>query len=109
MNLKKKGFIFFLAVLLLYGACFGAEAIWGPYVNDENSTYDGLVIGAYAVGASGVDMITEHLVYALTAGGPVLLNTLGNSEEKDEDAEGGGGLVYENGSVRVFADRVRAL
>ena len=108
MNLKKKGFIFFLAVLLLYGACFGAEAIWGPYVNDENSTYDGLVIGAYAVGASGVDMITEHLVYALTAGGPVLLNTLGNSEEKDEDAEGGGGLVYENGSVRVFADRVRA-
>ena len=109
MSFKKKSAVFFLTVILLFGAGFGAEALWAPYVNDDSSTYDGLVIGAFAVGADGVDVITEHMVYALTAKGQVLLNAVDNTTENDDEVVGvgGGGLRYDNGSVRIFADRVR--
>ncbi|MBR1660185.1 MAG: SpoIID/LytB domain-containing protein [Oscillospiraceae bacterium] len=106
--MKKQVFSFSLAILLLLGLALHAEAIWGPSINDPNSTYDGLVIGAYAIGDNGITQISTHHVYALTANGQVLLNSEGgDSGDVIDSSRGGGGLVFDNGSVRVFAERVR--
>ena len=96
---------------MMFAASLRAEAIWGPYINTYGSRYDGLVIGAYAIGSDGVSQIETHQVFALTGNGPAHLNAIGletaEPEDETDPEKGGGGLQYLNGSVQVFADRVR--
>ena len=105
--MKKNVLTFLLASAIALCSAFGAEAIWGPNINNEDSAYDGLLIGAYAIGTNGITQISVQQVYALTAQGSVLLNTIPSAGDKAGEDEGGGGLLYDNGNVRVFADRVR--
>lgn len=98
--MKKKYFISIWIVLALLFVCSAfAAADEEFFVNDAFSVLPKRFSGVYAIGSGGTDLLVNDDVYALTGHG---LQKLGSAV-----AEGGGGLVYENGLVEINSDRVR--
>lgn len=98
--MKRKYFITIsiVAFLLLCLSVF-AMADEEFYVNDSQSVLPKLFDGVYAVGSGGTEMLFTDQVYALSGSGLQLLGGGG--------ANGGGGLLYKDGSVPIRSDTVR--
>ena len=97
--MKKYLHILIFAVIFLLSMSFYASALQAIYVNDAETRFEGEITDAYAIGSDGVVKISVGHAYALTASGLQLLNT--------DDGTGGGGLLYDDGTVQVAADRVK--
>lgn len=100
--IKKYLCIFVISVaFLLLPALAAATAARTVYINDAASSLSGALTEAYAIGSGGTAQITTANAYALSARGLVALNGEGAAGGK-----GGGGLRYDDGSVRVAADKI---
>ena len=82
-------FALFATVLLL--SVIAASADVSYYVNDSENVLPRFFDGVYAIGSGGADLLFSDQVYALSSSGLQQLGSAG--------AEGGGGLLYENGSI----------
>ena len=98
MKTKYFCYIFILLALIASLSAFGF-ADESFFVNDAASVLPKLFSGVYAVGSGAPELLASGEVYALTGSG---LQTLGSSE-----SVGGGGLLYEDGSVDIRSDRVK--
>lgn len=98
--IKKYLYSLAISVVFLLAAALGVTAAQTLYINDEESGFSGAITDAYAIGADGTARISSANAYALTAKGLVSLNG-------ETDSEGGGGLLYDNGSVRVATDKIK--
>ena len=99
--IKKYIYIAIISVVLLLAVRVGANAARTLYVNDGMSTLDGQITDAYAVGADGVAQIDAGRAYALTADG------LKPLDDETDVYLGGGGLLYDDGSVKVATGTVK--
>ena len=100
MKNKYLNYIFILIMIaLLYVCSVFAAAESDIFVNDADSVLPRGFSGVYAIGSGGTDLLFTDKVYALTSQG---LQTLGSA-----NADGGGGLLYEDGSVVIGSDRVK--
>lgn len=95
---KRQTLIFILALLLVLGLTGLASAKRGVYVNG-GELMEGDLARSYAIGAAGTALLGTESVRVLTAAGVTGLD--GATEV------GGGGLVSDNGSVRVAAQTIR--
>ena len=96
---KKYISILIFSVALLLAVSFGADAVRSIYINDADGLFSGLITDAWAIGADGTAPVAVGRAYALTANGLKALDT--------DDGTGGGGLLYDNGSVRVATHTVK--
>lgn len=110
-SLKKQFSILLFAVILLLAVplCANAAGNGGIYVNGPEGLLPGALTEAYAAGADGTALIGAQRCFALTGAG---LREIGANEEEGGTAEpvdytGGGGLLYDDGSVHVATDRLR--
>ncbi len=98
--------------LVSMAAGAGALADYSVYVNAKGETMELEKGSTYAIGASGAGLIDEDEVYVLTAGGLEKLSGSGSGspggkpDYSDGDYKGGGGLLYDNGSVKIASDKV---
>ena len=86
-------------IALLLAGSFLAVADETFFVNDGNSALPEYFEGVYAIGNGGTELLFTDDVYALTASG---LQKLGTAM-----TNGGGGLLYDDGTVPIVSDRVR--
>ena len=89
-----------ISVAFLLAAALGVTAAQAFYINDAQSLFSGAITDAYAIGSDGTAQITTMSAYALTARGLVSLSG-------ETGGEGGGGLLYDDGGVRVAADKIK--
>lgn len=96
------------ALALLSAAGAGALADYSVYVNAKGETMELEKGSTYAIGSSGAGLIDEDEVYVLTADGLEKLSggSGGGPEYSGGDYKGGGGLLYDNGSVKIASDKV---
>lgn len=98
--MKKHPFSYIIsAVALLFLLSFGASAS-NVYVNHASGLLGGLFSEAYAIGSSGVELLAFDDVYVLTGSGLSTVSSLSNTE-------GGGGLLYTDGSVKITSDTIK--
>lgn len=90
-------FALLAAVLLL--TVFVVSADESYFVNDSENVLPRFFDGVYAIGSGGADLLFSDEVYALSSSGLQKLGSAG--------AEGGGGLLYEDGSIDIRSDIVR--
>ena len=98
--IKKYLYCLAISVAFLLAAALGAAAAQTLYINDAQTAFSGAITEAYAIGSDGTAKISSASAYALTAKGLVSLNG-------ETTGEGGGGLLYDNGSVLVAADKIK--
>ena len=97
-----KQFILMIAAVVLI-ALIAAGTVLADgefFVNDAGNVLPRFFEGVYAIGSGGTDLLISDQVYALSASG---LQTLGSASAED----GGGGLLYEDGSVGINSSFVR--
>ena len=100
MKRRERYFIFIavFAVVLLFITAFAfADSTY--YVNYAGEALPRFFDGVYAIGSGGAELLMSDEVYALSAGGLQLLGSAG--------ANGGGGLLYDDGSVEIADDTIR--
>ena len=102
--MKKKHFetiyIFIIVMIVLLFACsFLATADEEFYVNDGTARLPKEFEGVFAIGKSGTQALFSGDVYALTGSG---MQALGAAVSR-----GGGGLLYEDGTVPIQNSRVK--
>lgn len=90
--------LFVLAMLLAGGGALAASSD-EIFVNFANSPLNGVISASYAVGAGGTALIGTDNVYALTANGLQPLSSV--------NFNGGGGLVSDNGTVRIKSNMIK--
>lgn len=100
------------AFLALFSAAAGVGAIadYSVYVNTKGETMELEKGSTYAVGSVGMGLIDEDEVYVLTANGLEKLSDSGSGSSipshGNSDYEGGGGLLYDDGTVEIASDKV---
>ena len=97
----KKHLIWFFAAVLLIALIAAGTAFADSefFVNDAGSVLPRFFEGVYAIGSGGTDLLFSDQVYALSSSG---LQMLGSAS-----SEGGGGLLYDDGSVEINSATVR--
>lgn len=95
---KRSAVILILALCLVLGCTGLVSAKRGVYVNG-GELMEGNLTQCYAIGANGTALLGTESVKVLTAAGVVALD---GAEEV-----GGGGLRYDDGSVRIAACTIR--
>lgn len=101
--IKKYLYSLAISVAFLLPPALVAAAAQTVYINNAASGFSGAITEAYAIGSAGTARIAEANAYALSANGLVALN----GDEGTAGGEGGGGLRYDGGSVRVAADKIK--
>ena len=100
MKSKERYFIFIavFAVVLLFVSAFAfADSTF--YVNYADAPLPRFFDGVYAIGSGGAEMLMSDQVYALSSSGLELLGSAG--------ANGGGGLLFDDGTVEIADDTIR--
>ncbi|MGN1003157.1 MAG: SpoIID/LytB domain-containing protein [Oscillospiraceae bacterium] len=101
--MRKKYTITVLLIALLSLILIGGGALAASsdeiFVNFSGSPFKGSFSTSYAIGANGTGLIGSDTVYALSASGLHSLTSTG--------AVGGGGLVSDNGTVRIRSDVIK--
>ena len=101
--MKKKTFSALLAVIVLGLLCsFFVSADHAVYLNNSSTKLNGRFSENYAVGGDGVQKIGNDEISVLTASG---ISTL--RSRSDAEPEGGGGLLYTDGSIRIKSDIIK--
>jgi len=90
-----------LSVVLLFSCSFFVGAKKSVYINSGKTTLSGLFSDSYAIGSSGIARIGDDEVYVLTA------KTVSSVSSTASDSEGGGGLLYTDGSVKIKSDVIK--
>ena len=89
--------------MILCGLLFGLSVLTSAdvtyFVNDASSALPARFEGVYAVGGGGTSPLSTGELYALTGSG---LQSLGST-----DMNGGGGLLYDDGTIAISGDTVR--
>ena len=91
------------AVALLFVCSFFVSAKRGIYVNNSKTMLSGLFSENYAIGSNGTKLLDSDDVYVLSARGLTDLSSMNAIEE----GVGGGGLLFDDGSVRIKSDVVK--
>lgn len=98
--MKKKTVISIISVTLLLFLCsFSAAAERAVFVNGNGMTLGGLFSNYFAVGRDGVLPLAYDDVYVLTSHGADNISSM--------NAEGGGGLLYDNGTVEITSNIIK--
>jgi len=88
-----------MVVSLLFISSIFVSADHTIYINGSSSVLKGLFSENYAIGSGGTDLLGADDVYVLTAGG---ISSISSSP-----AEGGGGLLYDDGSVKIKSNVIK--
>jgi len=99
--MKKIRFSYILIILaFLLTAGIFSYASEDFFANNSTGRLPQFFDGVFAVGKNGTAPLSSGTVYALTSKGVQRLGTSGGMD-------GGGGLLYENGSISIINDRVK--
>ena len=87
------------AVAVLFGCSFLVGAEHAVFINDSAGRLNGLLSDNYAIGSSGTEKLGFDNVYVLTSRGVSGIST--------HHGAGGGGLLYDDGSVKIKSNVIK--